>query len=216
MKRTFVVFGTLMIAALSFTSCNKNLKDDIKDLKKQNSDMQDQLDGVAKMLGADEATTVTTTFTYNNALRTIKQTMGFKSADYYSSAMIKNSDNTYDIQIERYLDIWGYEGMKLEFNYNPATKTISEREVQHYWRDHGGYNSSVRYYEGNIDLGLTFNINIKSIDLTTGAISVDADINGTKEYSETVSSSSVPVRGTAVKTTFAFEGKLKVFERYEE
>lgn len=217
MKRSFVVFGTLMIAALSFTSCNKNLKDDIRDLKKQNSDLQEKLDGVENLLGADEATTVTTTFSdVNNIERIVRQTMKFKSADYYSSSMIKNDNNTYDIEINRYGDIWGDDGVRIEFTYDPATKTLSNKDVQHYWDDYGNYNSNARYRENYYNTGLSFNISIKSIDLATGAISLNAEISGTKEYSENVNESYVPVRGSAVKTSFAFEGKLRVYERNDD
>ncbi len=52
MKRSFVIFCALMAGALSFSSCNKNLKDDINELRNQ--------------LGTDEPITATTTFTDKN------------------------------------------------------------------------------------------------------------------------------------------------------
>lgn len=218
MKRTFVIFGTLLIAGLSFTSCTKNLKDDVKELKKQNSDLQDRLNDVSEMLGTNESITVTTSFKdRDNIDRNIKHEMKFKAADYRSSAMIKNTDNTYDIEIERFNDIWGDGGVYIEFTYNPATKSITNKRVQHYWEDYGNYNDNVLYDEDYFDEGLTMNINVKSIDVNTGALSLEVQASGTESYTDNIPDSwYVPARGKAVKTSFTFEGKLKTFVREDD
>lgn len=218
MKKQFVIFGTLIIAALSFTSCTKSLKDDVKELKKQNNDLKDRVNDVSNMLGTDEAINVTTTFKdYDNVERVVKQSMKFKSADLQSSSMLKNSDNSYDIEIERYGDIWGEDGVALRFNYNPATKAITDKMTQHYWNDYGNYNDNVYYDENYYDDGLSFNINIKSIDLNSGAISLDVQVSGTADYTNQIGDSwYIPARGAAINTSFSFEGKLKTYVREDD
>jgi len=210
MKRSFVVFSTLIIAALSFSSCNKNLKDDIKDLQRENSEMKEKLNGIANALGTDEPIKVTTTFKdYDNVSRTITETYSFKSSGTSTQSMVKYPNGKYEIYIERFSDVYWNDGAWVAFTYDPATKAITEKRGGHYWDDYGNYRSDAYYNEDNYNTGLTFNINIKSIDLTTGTISLDVAISGTEEYSS--GTSSVPNSSSAVSTSFSFDGKLRVY-----
>src|SRR5687767_11131340 len=95
MKKLFLIFGVL-IAGSPFVSCKK-MKDDIKDLK-------DQVNTLNRQLGADEPITATTTFEdKSGATRTVTGTYYFRSTvDYYTQALIKNSDSSYNIRIDRY------------------------------------------------------------------------------------------------------------------
>lgn len=211
MKRSFVVFSTLIIAALSFSSCNKNLKDDIKDLQRENSEMKEKLNGIANALGSDEPITVTTSFKdRDNVSQAIKQTFSFKASGTYTQSMVKYPNGKYEIYLERFGDVNWNEGVWVAFTYDPATKTITDKRCGHYWDDYGNYRSDVYYNEDSYNTGLTFNINIKSIDLTTGAISLDVAISGTEEFSAGYSSN-VPNAASAVSTTFSFDGKLRVY-----
>ncbi|MBO9635853.1 MAG: hypothetical protein J7578_22295 [Chitinophagaceae bacterium] len=198
MKKSFVFFCTLMVGALSFSSCNKSLKDDVKDLRNQ--------------LGFDEPISVTTTFTdYKNESRTVTGVYKFKDGASGSNALIKNANGTYTIRIERGDAIHSDEGVELYFTYDPTTKKILEKGSTHYWEDQGTSNSyvNVQQYEAAIT-GLTFNLDIKSIDLETGSISVEVKIEGTKEYSQ-AHSGYVPNSNSGFTTTYTFTGKLKKF-----
>jgi len=217
MKRSFVVFGTLMIAALSFTSCNKNLKDDVKQLKQQNSELQEKLNGISNALGTDEPIKASTTFKdYNNVSHTVAESYQFKSSGTSTQSLIKNPNGTYDVYIERFLDVDWNEGAWLAFNYNPATKAITNKRGGQYWNDFLSTGDRCRYDEDSYNTGLTFTINIKSIDLTTGTVSLEATMAGNEEYSNGVDSYYIPRRGAAVSTTLSFDGKLRVYERYDD
>lgn len=207
MKRSLFVFSALIAGLFVFSSCNKKLKDDIKDLR-------NQLNDVSNAIGSDEPITVTTAFKDNNKVsRTLTETYKFKSSGMNTQRLVKLPDGNYEIFVERFLDVSWYEGIKCSFTYNPTTKAITHKRVHHYWDDYADYNPSVRYQEDDFNTGLTLKINIKSIDLTTGAISVDVDASGTEEYSNIVSSYYVPSRDAAVSTKFSFAGKLKYFEK---
>lgn len=207
MKRTLFVFSALITGLLTFSSCNKNLKDDIKDLR-------NQLDSVSHAIGADEPITVTTSFKDNNNVsRNITETYRFKSNGKNTQKLLKKLDGNYEIYIERFLDVNWNEGIDLGFIYNPTTKAITNKNVTHYWDDYANYNPYARYFEGGNYPGLSININIKKIDLTTGAISLEVDASGNEEYSNTAPGYYVPRRGAAVNTKFSFEGKLKYFEQ---
>jgi hypothetical protein len=212
MKRSFVVFSTLIVAALSFSSCNKNLKDDIKDLQRENSEMKEKLNGIANALGSDEPIKVTTTFKdYDNVSRTITETYSFKSSGTNTQSMVKYPNGKYEIYVERFSDVYWNDGAWVAFTYDPATKAITEKRGGHYWSDYGSYNSDTRFNEDDYNTGLTFNINIKSIDLTTGTISMEVAMSGTEEYSASVPSYYVPNTASAVSTSFSFDGKLRVY-----
>lgn len=202
MKRSFVLFCALMVGALSFSSCNKSLKDDVKDLRNQ--------------LGFDEPITATTTFTdYKNESRTVTGVYKFKDGASGSNALIKNADGTYEIRIERSDAVHGDDGVSLYFVYNPTTQKITYKESNHYWEDFGTSNSYAYVYQNeNAIAGLTFNVDIKSFDQEAGSISVEVKIEATKEYCQN-NPGNVPNRNSGFTTTYTFSGKLKKFTRNE-
>lgn len=210
MKRSFVVFSALVIAALSFSSCNKNLKDDIKDLQRENSEMKEKLNGIANALGTDEPITVTTSFKdRDNVSRTVKETYSFKASGTSTQSMVKQPNGKYDIYVERFSDVNWNDGAWVAFTYDPATKAITNKRGGHYWDDYGNYRSDAYFNENNNIPGLTFTVNIKNIDLTTGVISMDVTMAGTEEYSQ--NAGDVPNSNSAVTTSFSFDGKLRVY-----
>lgn len=200
MKRSFVIFCALMAGALSFSSCNKDLKDDINELRNQ--------------LGTDEPITATTTFTdKNNVERKVVGTYKFKGAATYSNALIKNSNGTYEIRINRFETVDSETGCYLEFTYDAANKKVLSKESGHYWEEMSASSGEAYVYEGDEPIaGLTFNVDIKSIDLEAGHINVEVKIEGSKEYA-LAHEYSVPNKNSGFATTFSFNGKLKKFER---
>lgn len=202
MKRSFVLFCALMAGALSFSSCNKDLKDDINELKRN--------------IGEGEPITTTTTFTdFKNAERKVNTTFKYKVDGDYLNAMYKNSDGIYEISILRRQNTYSEAYARLQFVYDPATKKILYKDFELNWDDLG-------LSEGNVEVsdddepetGLTFNIDIKSIDLEAGTINLDVKIEGSKEYS-TNNPYEVPNRNSAFTTAFSFNGKLTVYDYSE-
>jgi hypothetical protein len=203
MRRSSFIFGMLLAGSALVTSCNKDLKDDVKDLKGQVSEMENSL-------GSNEPITATTTFKdENNVTRTITDTYKFKAGNNYSQRMVKNTDGTYDVRIERFSDVEWFEGAWMSFNYNPTTKAITDKQGGHYWDDYGNYNDEVVYYD--YDDEVTINITLDKFDTNTGDVSIKFSASATEEYTN-----EVPTSGKPVSTNFAFTGKLKIFEREDD
>lgn len=218
MKRSMLVFGILVAGSTFFTSCNKNLKDDVKSLKNQveelqkhNSELQEKMNGVEDAIGSNEPIKVSTTFTDDdNKQRTVTGTYRFKTSGASTHYMRKNDDGTYEIYIERIGDIDWNEGAWIGFDYNPSTKAITDLRAGHYWDGMDAYYHNVRYSEG-YGTGLTNNLTINSIDVTTGDISIKYQGAGTADYTSQVPYYYCPNPGAPVSTSFEFAGKLRVY-----
>ena len=213
MKKLVIIFGVL-IAGSPFVSCKK-LKDDIKELQSQvndlekqndtlknhNSALQERLNGIASALGSDEPITATTTFEDDKAAtRTITGTYRLKSGDWNTQYMYNNNDGTYEVYIERFSDIDWSSGASVSFTYNPTTKAITNIGGSHYWSDADSYEDRARYFSGYS--GLTMNVTIDNINVTTGDISLKFSASGTSVYTNAVNSYYVPNQGKPVATNF--------------
>lgn len=212
MKKTVFFLSTLIAGASMFTSCNKDLKDDIKDLQKKNSELQEKVDGIEAVLGANEPILAVTTFTDNdNVTRKVEGTYKFKASNRETSSMVKNEDGTYDIYIERFSDVEWYEGAWVAFTYNPTTKAVTHKRGGQYWDNADPFYDNARYDEDSYSTGLTLTITLNNIDVATGAISLNFTAAGTADYTNGVYYYYVPNQGKPVSTSFAFTGKLSVF-----
>lgn len=210
-----------MSGSLAFTSCTKNLKDDISDLKKEvdslhmsNDSIAGRLNGIDILLGANEPITATTTFTdNNNTTRTVKATYKFKAGNNGTQYARANEDGSYSIGIERFSDVEWYEGAEVEFRYHPGTKAVTAKKVYHYWDDNDIYQDRAYYglvYETHE--GLTINITVNSFNTTTGDISINVSASANADYATAVRDwNYCPNSGHPYSTTFSFTGKLKVF-----
>lgn len=199
MKRSFVLFCTLMVGALSFSSCNKKLKDELNELKNQ--------------VGVDAPITVTTTFVdAKNVNRTVTGNYKIRDGASDANALIKNSDGTYEISIERSDANHGDEGVSLKFVYDPATKKFLHKQIGHYWTDYNSNGEASAFEYETPTPGITFNLDLKDLNLETGDISFEVKIEATKEYSQNYQWS-VPNRDAGFTSAYKFSGKLKKFER---
>ena len=207
-----------------FVSCKK-MKDDIKDLqnhvndlqkqndtlKDKNSDLEGQTDGVANIIGYNEPITATTTFLDNNGnTKTVSGTYKFKTSDYSSQSMIKRTGGTYDIYLDRYSNVEGGDRAWVRFTYNPTTKAVTNLSANHNWNDADSYSNRARYYSGYT--GVTVNVTVDSLNLTTGATSIKFSGAGTSDYTNAYPSYA-PNPGKPVSTNFSFVGKLKLFSQ---
>ncbi|NII26483.1 bZIP transcription factor [Pseudoflavitalea sp. X16] len=219
MKKSSVIFSALVAGAALFSSCNKNLKDDIRDLEKQvkeledhNSELKEQIGDIKNSLGSDEPIEATTTFVDdNNVTRTIKDKYHFKAGNNQTQRLVQKSDGNYDIYIERFSDVMWYEGAWLAFTYNPATKEITNKRGGQYWDDEDAYYDNARYDYNLYQQGLTFNITLDSINLSTGAIALKFSATATGEYTGNAYSYYSPNPGKEMSTNFTFTGKLKLY-----
>jgi hypothetical protein len=220
MKRSLIIFGVLMAGSGFFTSCNKKLKDDVKDLrqqvdslKKHNSELQERVNDVENILGSNEPIEVSTTFKDDNdSTRKISSLYKFKSSNQATQTLNKNAEDNYDIYIERFSDVEWEEGAWVAFTYNPVTKAITNKRGGHYWDDQDPYYDNARYEEGYGNAGdLTLDINVKSINVATGDISLTFSASGNAAYTNDVPYYYTPNQGKVMSTTFSFTGKLKLF-----
>ena len=86
----------------------------------------------------------------------------------------------------------------------------------HVWSDEDNYNDRAQYDEEEEFDGLTFNITLDKLDLSSGDISVKVSTSGTSAYTLDAPEWYVPNQGKPVSTNFSFTGKLKKFEKEEE
>lgn len=204
MKKSFIIFGILLVGATSLTSCTKKLKDDIRDLRSELNEVKD-------ILGSSEPITAVSTFKDDNDVtRTIKDTYRFKAGNNSTQRMTKNSEDNYEIYIERFSDVEWYEGAWIEFTYNPATKAITNKRGGQYWDNPDSYYDNTRF-EGDNVAGLSIDINIKNIDVNTGDISLTFTASGDDAYTNSLPYYYSPNQGKSMTTTLDFAGKLKVF-----
>lgn len=221
MKRSFLVFSIFAAGSLFFTSCNKNLKDDVKslksqveELKKHNSELQEKVTGFDDVLGTNEPIIATTTYTDDdNKTRTVKNESRFKASGANTHSLINNGDGTYDIYIERFSDVNWDGGAWVAFTYNPTTKELTDQRGGHYWDDADPYYDNIRYTRDYTSNGLTVAITLKSIDLNTGDIALAFSASATGEFTSANPYYYVPNAGAPVSTTFEFAGKLRPFSR---
>lgn len=219
MKKSSVIFSALVAGATLFSSCNKNLKDDVRDLEKQvkeleshNSELKEQIGNIENALGSDEPIEATTTFVDdNNVTRTIKDKYPFKAGNNVTQRLVENGDGTYDIYIERFSDVMWYEGAWVAFTYNPSTKEITNKRGGQYWDDEDAYYNNARYDQNLYTQGLTLTITVNSLNVSTGAISLKFSAAATSEYTSNIYYYYTPNPGKQMSTEFTFTGKLKLF-----
>ncbi|MDF2191523.1 hypothetical protein [Paraflavitalea sp. CAU 1676] len=216
MKRSFLILGISIAGLASLPSCTKNLKDDIKyletqvdSLKKRNATLREQAKATQNVLGSDEPIMATTTYKdASGAEKKYQDTYSFKGGNYSTHYMVDLEDGTYEIYIERFSDVEWYEGAWTEFRYNPTTKELTQKRGGQYWENPSQwFNPS---YNGG-STGCVVDINLKSINMTTGDISID--FTGTADGTYTAGSSRWPNPGAAHTTKFSFTGKLSVLKR---
>jgi outer membrane murein-binding lipoprotein Lpp len=216
MKKIVLLFlSASLMGATLLTSCNKKLKEDIKDLDSQVSDLktknetlQNQLNTTSAAIGSNEPITATTSFVDDNgATKTWTDTYNFKAGNYSTQYMEDNGDGTFDIYIERFSDVDWYEGAWVYFTYNPTTGVLSDKSGGQYWDWNLPYGDNASYYEsyGNC----TANITLSSINTTTGAISLS--FSGTSNAAYYTNYPYYCPNDAGATTTLSFTGTLKVF-----
>ena len=220
MKKLLLILG-VAIAGSPFVSCKK-MKDDIKDLKnqvtdlkKENDTLKGQLNGVEDLIVADPISATTTFQDSTGATRTVSGTYKLKGSDYSSSHIIKNYDGaSYDVYIERIGDFNWDNGAYIQFNYNPTTKAVKNVSGQHYWADYDPYWDYARYKPTSAsvpNVGLTVSLTVDSLNMTTGATSIKFAASGNGTWTNSSDGYNTPMHGKPVTTNLTFVGKLKLF-----
>lgn len=220
MKNSVNIARILIAGSLAFTSCTKDLKNDISNLKKNAAAQHSKIDSIAErmdnidiILGANEPITVTTTFADdNNSTRTIKGTYSFKSSNNVTQFARAQEDGSYLIHVERYLGIYSEERVSVLFRYDPASKEITQKEVVHEWDDADSYfdNASYGDYYANHE-GLSINISVNNFNTTTGEISLAVAASGNADYATLMHYYNRSPNNTPYSTSFSFTGKVKIF-----
>jgi len=220
MKNSANIARILIAGSLFFTSCTKDLKNDISDLKKGATAQHRRIDSIAGridsidiILGANEPITVTTSFAdNNNGTRTIKGTYSFKSNNNETQFARAQADGSYLVFVKRFQGIYSNERASVFFRYDPATKSVSEKQVIHQWDDADGYLDFAAYgtrYAGHE--GLSINITVNSFNVATGAISLNVSASGNADYANLMHYYGESPSITPYSTSISFEGKVKIF-----
>lgn len=223
MKKPLLLLSILFIGAFAFTSCNKNLKDDIKDLRnevdslnKYNSELDQKVKDLEEAIGSNEPIIATSTFVDDDGkTRTIKGSFRFKSSGVSTHVARQMPDGNYDIYVERFGDMEWSAGAWIAFHYNPSTKTISNKRMGHYWDDFDPYANRTRYDETAYNgTGLHISFTLHKLDLSTGALSITCNATAAADYTSQYNSY-CPNPGQPMSTHFDFNGQLRVFA-YED
>lgn len=215
------ILTALLLAAVSFTSCNKQLKDDVHELqqrvaelKKKNAILKEQAGINSQLLGTNEPIEAVTTFEDNDGKsRKIAGLYPLKADNTSTQYMMKQPGGTWEIYVERYGDVDKNEGAWVYFLYNPVTKEITEEMGGHHWQHLSPYNGSIQYRKQWAN-GSKINLTLKNIDLQTGDLSLDFSATATGAYTQgvyDVYNYYVPNPGKPVATQFSFAGKLYVY-----
>jgi hypothetical protein len=212
MKKLFI---TLLVVPLLFSSCNKKLKEEVKeldsqvsDLKSKNDALHNQINGLSSILGSNEPITATTSFVDDNGVtRTWTDTYSFKSSGPQGQLMEDNGDGTYDIFINRFKDVNGNEGAWVYFTYNPTTGVITNKGGGQYWEWNLPYGDQAGYIEsyGNC----TADITLSNMNATTGEISLS--FSGTSNSAYYTNYPYYSPNDTGASTSFSFTGTLSIY-----
>jgi hypothetical protein len=214
-KTTLFLLSASLISATLLTSCNKKLKEDIKeldslvsDLKTKNEALQNQANGLSSILGSNEPITSTTSFIDDNGnTRTWTDTYSFKASGMETQYMRDNNNGTYNIYIERFKDVDWNEGAWVVFTYNPTTGAILGKRAGQYWDWNLPYGSNP-YYEDGV-AGCTINLTLSNINISTGEISFSLTATGDDAYA--TNTSYLPNNDKGATTSFSFTGTLSVY-----
>jgi hypothetical protein len=195
-----------IILPLLLSSCNKKLKEDMKEMEREIENQKNINASLQNQLGADEPITATTTFADDsNVTRTVSATYGFKASNGETQYMSLQSNGTYEILIQRFLDLDDNEGAWMMFYYNPSTGAITNPGMGHYWDwNISGYYSYAQYYLFYTPVP-AINITIHSINTSTGYIDLTATGTASDGYNGTT-----PNSGKGATTTLSFKGTLGI------
>ncbi|HVD97073.1 MAG TPA: hypothetical protein VNB90_02640 [Cytophagaceae bacterium] len=216
-KKSMLLMAAAVVMSVAFSSCNKKLKDDIKDLDNQVADLKSQQATTNSNLSATNSTLDATNSTLkfypfsmtvstkndNDSAMTISRTYKFNTGPDYSN-ITNNHDGTYSVYLyvteSAYWDNDAYMG----FTYNPTTKVVTNGSFDLNYYDYQYNYKNVRLYQSDADATVTVTVN--TFDTTTGA--VDISVNGTT----TTASSYNIYSGKAMTASFHYTGTLTVFQ----
>jgi len=222
MNRTMLMLAFATAGTFLLGACNKTLKDDIKSLqgrtdslRKSGSEIQKQLQQLNDLVGNSEPISATTTFQdLQNGSHTIGGTYRFRSNSYTTQSLVRYPEGIYEITIARSGQLTFSEYAYLNFQYDPASKKVSRIIGQHYWANIEPAFHNIFYFTYNdAHPGLTMDVGIQRLDLTTGDIALTCTATGKGDYTDWVEDWKVPVAGKEVKTVMSFTGKLQVIDR---
>ena len=216
MKGYILILGISLAGTTMLPSCTKNLKDDVSDLqtqvdslKKRNAELRDHAKATQNILGSDEPIAAVTSYKDDaGADKSYQDTYSFKAGNYSTQYMVERTDGTYEVYVERFGDVEWYEGAWFYFRYNPTTKEVTQKSGGQYWSNASRW-FNVYYYDTYT--GNTVTINLKSINIATGELSLDFTGSATADY--TTNNSNFPNPGVAHNTKFPFTGKLAVLKK---
>lgn len=223
MKKQLSILSIFIGCLISFSSCNKNLKDDLADVQRRidsldkiNADLRKKLAEWGKLTGSNEPIIFNTTFEDNNGgKRQIKGMYNLKGNAGSFNAMRSTEDGKIYVKISRVGNSEVLEQIELAFFYDPESKSVSNIGCAHYWNDFDPYRNRIYYNPYLVDNGLTQELKIQKFDLQTGEIVLSYVAHADGYYTGAAGMSEyVPNPGRPVSTEFSFSGKLEKLSPY--
>ncbi len=210
-KISVLLMAVALVMTGTFSSCNKKLKEEIKDLDKQVEDLKAQqattnsnLNATNNTLGFNSPFSMSLT-TKNGADSTIvvNKTYKYWTGDDYTS-MENNHDGTYNVYLYVTEAAYWDNDAYLYFVYNPTTKVVTNGVVNMDYIDYEYSNKTPTLSQADTEATVTFNVT--KFDTSTGVI--DVTISG----STTNASASNVYTGKAMTLSFHYVGTLAVFQ----
>ncbi len=172
------------------------LKGDLEDLEKQLAELE-------KALGSNEPVVLNFSTTTTASEPIVKNAAFlFKGSDSDDNYMEDNEDGTYDIYVERSLDVDFDEYVWVYFRYDINSDEVTYYEFGMGWYDKYYNWINPYFYEGQLNVELDFVLN--SINTETGQVSFTANAQTNTSFSNEYS-------GQPMTCKLDFNGKLGLF-----
>ncbi|MCU0429896.1 MAG: hypothetical protein MUF42_07965 [Cytophagaceae bacterium] len=206
MKKLFTIYLIPVVLATITTSCNKKLKDDLKDLetsveeqKSKTQSLQGQANVLNNLLQADP---ISFNFSTNNGSAPVtisgNYSFAYGSANTHTYAT-DNGNGNYYVNIWRGNDLGTDYSVSISFTYQPSTGNISSASA-----NLRGYLSDGTVYRVRFGLNgdVTQNISVNAFDFNNGTIEFTYSETTNTNYSDNL------YLNQAMNFSASYKGKL--------
>ncbi len=187
MKKIFTLLTVSAIALASFTSCNKKLKDDMRDLEnslsdqeRRNNDLQGQLNGLKE--GITKEPLMVKFNTTDNDDQAVSYEGDYTlvvGSDYTNSYVEDNGGGTYDVYVRRSDDLGTDYSAEIQFTYNPSNGQVTAISAQTQGFGSEGEPINVSFSGST---GLIQTVSVSAFDFNAGTITFSYSANSTVNY----------------------------------
>ncbi|MFN8416847.1 MAG: hypothetical protein U0U66_11010 [Cytophagaceae bacterium] len=169
MKKHLLVVAVAILSASFLTSCNKGLKDDMKELEQKLADEQAKNQKLQEALGTSSCASISLKTKDYDDVEVVASGDYCLNEESFAGVIAHRGDSIYAITIEKSGDLSGDKYLYFDFYYDAKNK-VSEMD---YLELEGYFNDLSDYFDVELedDEELTSTITVTSFNPTTGQIS---------------------------------------------